>query len=73
MSTLTRIESEVAGLPPQDQWSLLTWLQGRLEAAPGPASSLPEPLKIFRQLQQEARLTAEAAEAWKTSVAGARR
>ena len=33
MSTLVQIESAVAGLPPQDQWSLLTWLQGRLTAA----------------------------------------
>ncbi len=30
MSTLVQIESAVAGLPSQDQWSLLTWLQGRL-------------------------------------------
>ena len=30
MSTLIQIESAVAGLPMQDQWSLLTWLQGRL-------------------------------------------
>jgi len=72
MSTLTRIESEVAGLPPQDQWSLLTWLQGRLAAAPEPAGGLPEPLKVFRQLQQEVGLTAEAAGAWKASVAESR-
>jgi hypothetical protein len=34
VSTLVQIESAVAGLPPQDQWLLLNWLQGRLMAAP---------------------------------------
>jgi hypothetical protein len=34
MSTLVQIESAVAALPAQDQWSLLTWLQARLKAAP---------------------------------------
>lgn len=33
MSTLIQIESAVAELPPQDQWMLLAWLQGRLSAA----------------------------------------
>jgi hypothetical protein len=33
MSTLVQIESAVAGLPPQEQQSLLTWLQGRLLSA----------------------------------------
>lgn len=37
MSTLNQIESAVASLPVQDQWSLLSWLQGRL--APVPASA----------------------------------
>jgi hypothetical protein len=36
MSTLVQIESAVAGLPPHDQWSLLSWLQARLLAAPKP-------------------------------------
>jgi hypothetical protein len=73
MSTLTRIESEVAGLPAQDQRSLLTWLQGRLTSAPEPTKDLPEPLKVFQQLQREIGLTAEAAETWKASVADSRR
>ena len=34
MSTLVQIESEVVGLPPQEQWSLLTWLQARLTGVP---------------------------------------
>ena len=33
MSTLVQIESEVVGLPPQEQWTLLTWLQRRLATA----------------------------------------
>ena len=73
MRTLARIESEVAGLPAQDQRSLLTWLQGHLAVAPDPVKDVPESLKVFRQLQREAGLTAEAAAAWKTSVADSRR
>lgn len=34
MSTLIQIESAVAELPAQDQWTLLSWLQGRLNSAP---------------------------------------
>ena len=30
---MVQIESEVVGLPPQEQWTLLTWLQGRLATA----------------------------------------
>src|SRR5438552_606505 len=30
MNTLVQSESAAAELPPQDHWSLLTWLQGRL-------------------------------------------
>ncbi len=70
MSTLVQIESEVAGLTQQDQWSLLAWLQGRLSSAP---ASTPEALKVFRQLQDEVRLSPEGAEAWKNAVADARR
>ena len=33
MSRLVQIESEVVGLPPQEQWTLLTWLQRRLTRA----------------------------------------
>jgi cytochrome P450 len=36
MSTLVQIESEVVGLPPQEQRKLLTWLQRRLAAASAP-------------------------------------
>lgn len=36
MSTLVQIESEVVGLPPQEQWTLLTWLQCRLTTATSP-------------------------------------
>lgn len=34
MSTLVEIESAVAKLPQQDQWSLLEWLQSRLPTKP---------------------------------------
>jgi hypothetical protein len=34
MNTLVQIKSAVAELPPQDQWSLLSWLQRRLKAVP---------------------------------------
>ena len=40
MSTLVQIESEVVGLPPQEQWSLLTWLQARLTAVPNASGSV---------------------------------
>ncbi|MCF7786498.1 MAG: hypothetical protein K9N47_10275 [Prosthecobacter sp.] len=74
MSTLVQIESAVAGLPTNDQWSLLTWLQGRLKDAPKPAieTTTSETLKVFRQLQAEVALTAESANAWKKAVADAR-
>ena len=52
---------------------LLTWLQGRLMASPQAQASIPEALKVFRQLQDEVRLTAEGAAAWKDTVADARR
>ena len=70
MSTLVQIESAVAGLPQQDQWTLLAWLQGRLSSA---HASTPEALQVFRQLQDEVRLSPEGAEAWKNAVADARR
>lgn len=59
---LGQIESAVAELPPQDQQSLLTWLQCRLPAAPSP-----------RQLQKEVSLTAAGATMWKQAVTDARR
>ncbi|MEZ5383902.1 MAG: hypothetical protein R3F13_00150 [Prosthecobacter sp.] len=75
MSTLVQIESAVAGLPPQDQWTLLTWLQDRLRGTRQPAPEAPasEALKAFRQLQAAVALTPESAEAWKAAVAEARR
>lgn len=75
MSTLVQIESAVAGLPMQDQWMLLTWLQGRLTDAPktGVETAMPEALKAFRQLQAEVALTADDATKWKESVVDARR
>lgn len=36
MSTLVQIESAVAGLPAQEQWTLLTWLQDQLKTVPKP-------------------------------------
>ena len=73
MSTLVQIESAVAGLPPQDQWSLLNWLQDRLTAVPQTQTSTPEALMVFRQLQKEVRLTEAGATAWKNAVVDARR
>lgn len=76
MSTLVQIESAVAELPAQDQWSLLAWLQGRLGNAPQTTPEPepePEALRVFRQLQAELALTAEDAVAWKRTVAEARR
>ncbi len=75
VSTLVQIESAVAGLPTHDQWSLLTWLQGRLKDAPTSAieTKPSEALNVFRQLQAEMALTTESATAWKKAVADARR
>jgi hypothetical protein len=72
MNTLVQIELAVAQLPRQDQWSLLTWLQGRLTSGPGATATTPEALNVFRQLQDEVRLTPEGAAAWKDAVADAR-
>jgi len=75
MSTLVQIESAVAGLPPQEQWSLLAWLQARLSGTSKPAPEAPasEALKAFRQLQAELALTTESAAAWKAAIVEARR
>jgi hypothetical protein len=72
MSTLVQIESAVADLPAQDQWSLLVWLQGRLKNTPQ-VKAEPEALRIFRQLQAELSLTEAGASEWKKAVADARR
>lgn len=61
MSTLVQIESAVVELPPQDQWSLLTWLQGRLTE--------PRPLAATDRQQWLAEL-AELRERNKTEVPG---
>jgi hypothetical protein len=73
MSTLLQIESAVATLPPDEQWSLLTWLQAKLTKATKQQDTTPEALKVFRQLQAEVGLTPEAASDWKAAVADARR
>ena len=73
MSALLRIESEVADLPPQDQKSLLTWLESRLAAVPEPVKQVSESLKIFRELQREIGLTPTAATVWKSAVQDGRR
>lgn len=41
--------------------------------AHAPKAEPSEALKVFRQLQEEVRLTAEGAAAWKDAVADARR
>lgn len=73
MNTLLEIESAVVGLPPDDQWTLLTWLRGRLGPEPSAAAPEPDALKVFRQWQQEVNLTPGVAAAGKASVLDARR
>ncbi len=72
MSTLVQIGSAVARLPAEQQKSLLRWLQDRLTETPVTPLA-PSALDIFRQLQRETRLTPSAAQAWKSTVADARR
>ena len=53
MSTLVQIESAVTGLPPQEQWSLLTWLQGRLAVPPSnPAMKVNERQEWLAELAE---------------------
>ena len=73
MSSLLQIESEVAGLPTQDQQTLLRWLQGRLTTLPEPTGEIPESLRVFRELQREIGLTETAAAVWKSAVQAGRR
>jgi hypothetical protein len=73
MSALLRIESEVADLPPQDQKSLLMWLESRLAAVPEPVKQVSESVKIFRELQRVIGLTPTAATVWKSAVKDSRR
>jgi hypothetical protein len=65
MSTLVQIESAVVALPQRDQWSLLTWLQGRLVEA-----GKPQPLAASERQQWLAEL-AELRERNKTGTQGA--
>jgi hypothetical protein len=53
MSTLVEIESAVSSLPPQDQLSLLDWLQRRLrETQPATVSSLDDHKKWLAELAE---------------------
>jgi hypothetical protein len=50
---LVQIESAVAALPPQDQWSLLSWLQSRLKSAQQPKQpAKPAWLEDIRHLRE---------------------
>ena len=57
MSSLVEIEAAVAELPPQQQWSLLSWLQARLAASPGAiqpsAGDQPQWLAELRVLRMQ--------------------
>jgi hypothetical protein len=66
MSTLVQIESEVVGLPPQEQWTLLTWLQGRLTTATNPEQT------NLRSRQEWLAELAELREKTRTGLQGAR-
>lgn len=68
MSTVAEIESAIAKLPPPQWMEIRRWMD-----AHAPKAEAPEALKVFRQLQEEMRLTAEGAAAWKGAVADARR
>lgn len=66
MSTLAEIESAVANLPQQDQWSLLQWLQSRLSTKPPVQVSSLEDRK--RWLAELAALRARGATTGKTGA-----
>ena len=68
MSTLAEIEAAIAQLPPTQWMEIRRWMD-----AHAPTVTTPEALKVFRQLQEEVRLTAEGAAAWKDAVIDARR
>ena len=68
MSTLTEIEAAIAQLPPPQWMEIRRWMD-----AHAPKAAAPEALTVFRQLQDEVKLTAEGAAAWKDAVADARR
>jgi hypothetical protein len=66
MSTLVQIESEVVDLPPQEQWTLLTWLQTRLASATAPEQA------NLRSQQEWLEELAELREKTRTGLQGAR-
>ena len=68
MSTLAEIEAAIAQLPPTQWMEIRRWMD-----AHAPKVETPESLKVFRQLQDEVKLTAEGAKAWKDAGADARR
>lgn len=59
-------------VPVPDGTTVEVWLRGEHAAIPGDEPT-PEALQVFRNLQREIGLTAEAAAAWKSRVAKARR
>ena len=67
MSTLAEIEAAIAQLPPTQWMELSRWMDAR-----APKAVTTEALTAFRQLQEEVKLTAEGAAAWKDAVADAR-
>ena len=67
MSTLAEIEAAIAQLPPTQWMELSRWMDAR-----APKAATTEALTAFRQLQEEVKLTAEGAAAWKDAVADAR-
>jgi hypothetical protein len=68
MSTLAEIEAAIAQLPPTQWLEIRRWMD-----AHAPKTEAPEALAVFRQLQEEVKLTAEGAAVWKDAVADARR
>jgi hypothetical protein len=68
MSTLAEIEAAIAQLPPTEWLKIRRWMD-----AHAPKATTPEALTLFRQLQDEVKLTVESAAVWKDAVADARR
>jgi hypothetical protein len=68
VSTVAEIEAAIAQLPPAQWLEIRRWIDTH-----APKTAPSEALAIFRQLQDELKLTAERAAAWKEAVADARR
>ena len=68
------VENDTIKLPIHvpDGTSVEVWLPGERGKIPGEQTT-PEALNVFRRLQREIGLTAEAASDWKNRVADARR